>query len=134
MQYRPTQEELLLAIADFIEQDVRPQLSGDKALSFRCLIAANLARMCVLERRMEEWHDGLELAALSALGVDGAQGDEVPATKEARTDLLQSLNARLSATIADGSADPTAAAAALRTVLKGRLGVTNPRFDTEFGW
>jgi hypothetical protein len=132
MQYRPTQEELLLAIADFVEQDVRPQLT-DKALSFRCLIAANLARMCVLERRMEEWHDGLELDALRALLPDDVPV-ALPPTKEARAELLQDLNDQLAAAIRAGSADLGLAAARLRTVLKGRLGVTNPRFDTDVGW
>ena len=132
MQYRPTQEELLLAIADFIESDVRPQLD-DKALSFRCLIAANLARMCVLERRMEEWHDGVELDALRALLPDAVPA-ALPPTKEARAVLLQSLNDELAASIREGDAELTSTAAQLRTVLKGRLGVTNPRFDTDAGW
>lgn len=136
-QYRPTQEELLLAIADFIEGDIRPEVE-DKALRFRCLIAANLARMCVLERRMEEWHDGVELDGLRALAGEvpalGDVPDALPTTKEARADLLQSLNDRLAAAIRDGHADPDAALAHLRRTLKGRLGVTNPRFDTEAGW
>ena len=133
-QYRPTQEELLLAIADFIQSDIRPAID-DKALRFRCLIAANLARMCVLERRMEEWHDGIELDGLRALQADlGDVPDALPATKEARADLLQTLNDRLAAAIRDGDADVDTSLNHLRQVLKGRLGVTNPRFDTEAGW
>jgi hypothetical protein len=131
MQYRPSQEELLLAIAEFIEGDVRKELS-DPALSFRCLIAANLARMCVFERRMEEWHDGLEL--------DGVRGllDDLPAalppTKEARADLLGEINARLARALRKGFVSIDDAAPYLRDVLKGRLAVTNPRFDADFGW
>lgn len=134
MQYRPTQEELLLAIADFIEADVRPQLA-DRALAFRCLIAANLARMCVLERRMEEWHDGGELAGLRALL--GSSSDEEPATKDERTAVLERLNAELSRSIRDGDLDATQLQAArthLRRTLKGRLAITNPRFDADAGW
>ena len=134
MQYRPTQEELLMAIADFIEQDVRPQLE-DRGLAFRCLIAANLARMCVLERRMEEWHDDRELDGLCAV-LEGAP-DVAPAGKDARRDLLEGLNARLAGAIKDGSLDEDRLAAAqahLRRTLQGRLAITNPRFDADSGW
>ncbi|MCO4773088.1 MAG: hypothetical protein KDA24_23845 [Deltaproteobacteria bacterium] len=131
MQYRPTQEELLLAIADFIEGDVRPQLD-DRALSFRCLIAANLARMCVMERRMEEWHDGLELDSLRTI-LDDLPA-VLPPTKEARRDLLEQLNSRLARDVRKSRVEMEPTAAHLRTVLKGRLSVTNPRFDADFGW
>lgn len=132
MQYRPTQEELLLAVADFIERDVRPQLD-DKALGFRCLIAANLARMCVLERRMEEWHDDGELRGLRDL-LDGVP-DAAPAGKDERRELLEGLNRRLATAIRDGEMhDLDATRAHLRRTLKGRLAITNPRFDADAGW
>ncbi len=136
MQYPPTQEELLLAIADFIEADVRPQLQ-DRALSFRCLIAANLARMCVLERRMEEWHDGGELAGLRALLDSSDLPADDPTTRDDRTALLERLNAELAGRIRAGDLEPTQLAATrahLRRTLKGRLAITNPRFDTDAGW
>jgi len=135
MQYRPTQEELLLAIADFIEADVRPQLD-DRALAFRCLIAANLARMCVLERRMEEWHDSGELAGLRAL-LDGSVPADDPVGKDARRELLERLNRQLATAIRDGElqgAELDAARAHLRQTLEGRLAITNPRFDADAGW
>lgn len=131
MQYRPTQEELLLAVADFIDRDVRPELA-DRALAFRCLIAANLTRMAVLERRMEEWHDGIELDGMRAL-LDGLPSAPPP-TKDARRDLLQELNDQLARAIREGDLELSDVEGHLRIVLKGRLAVTNPRFDAELGW
>ena len=135
MQYRPSMEDLLLAVADFIESDVRPRLD-DEAMAFRCLIAANLARMTVLERRMEEWHDGLELDGMRALMPDAGAPADSPAEKDARLALLQGLNQRLADRLKAGGDEAFAGAAAahLRTVLAGRLNVTNPRFDADFGW
>lgn len=138
MQYRPTQEELLMAIADFIESDVRPQLE-DRALAFRCLIAANLARMCVLERRMEEWHDDGELGGFRDLaemmGFDGPTTG--PVSKDERRETLDALNTELARAIReDAMTDDqlTAVSKHLKRTLKGRLAITNPRFDADAGW
>lgn len=130
MDTAPSLEELLLAVADFVEQDVRPALQ-DPSLRFRALIAANLARMGVLERRMDEWHDGVELDGLRALLGEvrtGSSGDE-------RREALREANDRLAAAIRSGDGPaPEDVATHLRRVLAGELAITNPRFDTDHGW
>ena len=135
MQERPTVEELLLAVADFVEGELRPAVA-DEALAFRALIAANLARMAVLERRLEEWHDGIELDGLRVLLPDAGVPPESPPTKDARRELLEGLNQRLADRLKAGGDEAFTAAAAthLRRVLAGRLHVSNPRFDADFGW
>ena len=130
MDTAPSLEELLLAVADFVEQDVRPALQ-DPSLRFRALIAANLARMGVLERRMDEWHDGIELDGLRALLGDVPTSD----SRDERQDALRAANDRLAAAIRDGGGPAQVEVADhLRRVLAGELAITNPRFDTDHGW
>lgn len=130
MDTAPSLEELLLAVADFVEQDVRPALQ-DPSLRFRALIAANLARMGVLERRMDEWHDGVEIDGLRALLGEvrtASSGGE-------RREALREANDRLAAAIRDGDGPPQEEVAThLRRVLAGEIAITNPRFDTDHGW
>ena len=130
MDTAPSLEELLLAVADFVEQDVRPALQ-DPSLRFRALIAANLARMGVLERRMDEWHDGVELDGLRSLLGEVRPGS----TRDERREALREANDRLAAAIRDGGGPAQEDVAThLRRVLAGELAITNPRFDTDHGW
>jgi hypothetical protein len=50
MQYRPTAEELLSAIADLLEDELLPVLP--EALKHKCRVAANLARILEREQRL----------------------------------------------------------------------------------
>jgi hypothetical protein len=129
MQYRPSPETLLLALGDFLSQDVRPALQ-DKALSFRVLIAANLARVVAMELACEEGHDRAELEGLiEVLGVDESD----PVARSARRALIERLNGELARRIAKGDGDEAWLAdvlAMVKRTLKDRLSVSNPRFST----
>ena len=65
MRQTPTKEELLAAVADFLETDLRAALT-DKALAFRARIAANLLRSVALESAGEDRADRDELATFLA--------------------------------------------------------------------
>lgn len=129
MQYRPTPETLLLALGDFLATDVRPAVT-DKALNFRVLIAANLARIVAMELACEEGHDVAELTGLiELLGAD----DVDPVARSGRRAAIERLNGDLGRKIAAGGGDEAwlaAAGAMIRAALKDRLSVSNPRFST----
>ncbi len=129
MQYKPTPETLLLALAEFLAADVRPALD-DRGLSFRVLIAANLARIVAMELACEEGHDAAELTALTALlGSDL----EDPIARSGRRAAIERLNRELASKIASGEGDAAwleEVTQALRATLTDRLTVSNPRFST----
>ena len=60
MQGRPTAAELLAAVADFLESDVRRAIDGQ--VNFHARVAANVLRM--VEREL--LHDGGPTAAVDA--------------------------------------------------------------------
>jgi hypothetical protein len=93
MQYRPTAEELLSAIAELLEDELLPALP--EALKHKCRVAANLAR--ILEREQQlgpeaaaREHDRLvallasegELATLSARLAERLRTDDDPAFQD----------------------------------------------------
>lgn len=129
MQYRPSPETLLLALGDFLSKDVRPALE-DKGLSFRVLIAANLARVVAMELACEEGHDRAELEGLiGLLGVDESD----PVSRSGRRAAIERLNGELARQIAAGEGDEAWLAdvgVMLQKALKDRLSVGNPRFST----
>jgi len=129
MQYRPTPETLLLALGDFLAKDVRPAID-DAGLSFRVLIAANLARIVAMELACEEGHDRAELTGLiDVLGADEAD----PVARSARRAAIERLNRELADRIAAGEGDEAwldDVGVMVRQALKDRLSVSNPRFST----
>ena len=74
MQQRPTKTQLLQAIAKFLVAEAYPSIS-DKRLSFRMLIAANLANMVSAELESENALIEEEIApfapAVAGFGVAG---------------------------------------------------------------
>ncbi len=130
MQYKPTAETLLLALGDFLQTDVRPAIE-DRGLSFRVLIAANLARIVAMELACEEGHDASELAGLAAV-LDEPTDD--PVARSGRRAAIDKLSRRLAEKIAGGEGDEAWLSSVQEQVtrtLRDRLTVSNPRFDTS---
>lgn len=131
MQERPDKMVLLMAIARFLMEEVRPALSADPRLAFRTLIAANLASIVASELGSDADLVTRDLARLEPL----LHGDDAPdATSfEARHTLVKELTARLAARLREQDVSPEETAriaAVLLESLKAKLSVDNPRFDT----
>ena len=130
MQERPNKLALLMAISRFLVDDVRPALS-DPRLSFRALIAANLAGIVASELASEDAHVTRELDRLRAIFPEVAPA---PASFEDRRALLAALNGRLAKTLREAETAPaeiTRIARLLRETLHDKLSIDNPRFDTS---
>ncbi len=112
---RPTAAELVAAVADFLEGDVREALRPDGRLvdagqvSFHARVAANVLR--TVERELLDQTAGEVTAALGDLGFD----DE----------------AQLAAAIRAGELDGRAVEVlpCLRTLVRHRLAVAHPGYD-----
>jgi hypothetical protein len=130
MQDRPSKEALLDALAGFLLQQVRPSIA-DPGLSFRVLIAANLATVVAAEIRSEEAQDEAELARLQALlpevrATRGSTRDELHAA-------IRTLNTALCRQLRSDRIDQeqfARSAAHVKQTLLEKLAVNNPRFET----
>ena len=103
---RPTAAELVAAVAEFLDTDVRAATSG--AVNFHALVAANALR--IVERELLDETAAEPAAALAALGF----ADE----------------AELSVAIRTGDLDgrPGQVLACLRTVVGHRLAISHPGY------
>jgi Domain of unknown function (DUF6285) len=89
MQDEPTPGELTKAVADFLRNDVAPNLSGHQA--FRLRVAINMLDLVTRQLAQESDSDAAEAARLvNLLGIDGS---------------LLELNRALSEKIASGEMD-----------------------------
>ena len=106
---RPTAAELVAAVAEFIEGDVREATGGQ--VNFHARVAANVLR--TVERELLDDGEAEARAALAGLGFDDEAG--------------------LAAAIRSGGLDGRAAdvTACLRTVVRHRLAVAHPGYDSE---
>lgn len=106
---RPTADELVAAVAEFLETDVRAATSGQ--VNFHARVAANAMR--IVERELLETGSAATTAVLGDFGFD----DE----------------AQLAAAIRAGELDGRAAdvTACLRTLVRHRLAVAHPGYDSE---
>jgi hypothetical protein len=104
---RPTAAELVEAVAEFLETDVRESTSGQ--VNFHARVAANALRM--VERELLAEPDGTAREALAGLGFD----DE----------------AQLAAAIRAGRLDDRGdqVLGALRALVNDRLAVAHPRYQ-----
>jgi len=103
---RPTTAELVAAVAEFLETDVRAATDGQ--VNFHARVAANALRM--VERELLDTDESATRAALASLGAD----DE----------------AQLAAAIRAGQLDDRLAdlCACLRTVVRHRLSIAHPGY------
>jgi hypothetical protein len=111
---RPTAAELVAAVAQFLEREVRPELTG--RLAFHVKVATNALR--IVERELTGTAAGDDLASLRTLV--GADGD------------LLALNTVLANKIRAGELsgeDPALRAHLIRSAL-ARLAVDNPGYPS----
>lgn len=121
MQPRPTASEILSTVAQVIEEQIVPALSGQVQHNAR--VAANLVQIVERELRLAPAADERERAALAALlGIDGD---------------VASLRARFAADLRSGMADSAEKAAEVWPVLmagvKDELAVVKPGHDSWDG-
>lgn len=128
MRQTPTKEELLGAVADFLDGAVRPALE-DRGLAFRLRIATNLLRTVSMECVGEDAADREELQGLRWLLK--TEGDP-PADRKSLRRALRESTAQLAAGLKDGvipDGDLDSVGAHLRATLAVDLSLINPRFD-----
>lgn len=118
---RPDKETLLVAIARFLEEQVKPGLA-DPGLAYRSIVAGSVLKSIALECRDETAREERELSRLREL-----VGNEPPGTP--RREAIRLLGRKL----CDGirSRSITGARAHVLLTLRDELAVTNPRFDTR---
>jgi hypothetical protein len=74
MQDEPRPEELIKAVADFLRNDIAPQLSGHNAFTLR--VAINALDLVTRQLELEQGSDAAESARLSRLlGMQGTLGE-----------------------------------------------------------
>jgi Domain of unknown function (DUF6285) len=106
---RPIAAELVAAVAEFLETDVRAATSGQ--VNFHARVAANALR--IVGRELLDESEAESRAALAGLGL----ADE------------EELAAAIRAGEMDGRADEVTAC--LRTLVRRRLAVAHPGYDSE---
>jgi len=106
---RPLAAELVAAVAEFLETDVRDATGGQ--VNFHARVAANALR--IVERELLDESEAESRTALAGLGFP----DE------------QALAAAIRAGELDGRAD--AVIACLRTLVRRRLSVAHPGYNSE---
>jgi hypothetical protein len=106
---RPRAAELVAAVAEFLETDVREATSGQ--VNFHARVAANALR--IVERELLDEGEADCRAALAGLGF----ADE------------EELAGAIRAGEMDGRADEVTAC--LRTLVRRRLAVAHPGYDSE---
>ena len=74
MQDEPSPEELIKAVADFLRNDIAPQISGHQAFKLR--VSINALDLVARQLKLEQGSDAAELARLSQiLGTQGSLGE-----------------------------------------------------------
>ena len=74
MQDEPSPEELIKAVADFLRNDIAPQISGHQAFKLR--VSINALDLVARQLKLEQGSDAAEAARLSQiLGTQGSLGE-----------------------------------------------------------
>ena len=107
LHYKPTAAELVAAVAEFLEGEVRAETSG--AVNFHARVAANVLR--TVERELLDDTADEPRAALSALGF----GDEAALAAAIRTGAFDGRGAQV--------------VPALRALVSHRLKVAHPGYE-----
>jgi len=104
---RPTAAELVAAVAEFLDGEVRSTTTG--AVNFHALVAANALR--IVERELLDEHPDAPRAALAALGYPSEDA--------------------LAAAIRSGELDghDTDVLSCLRDLVRHRLAIAHPGYD-----
>lgn len=131
MQQRPTKTQILEAIAKFLVAEAYPSIS-DKRLTFRVLIAANLANMVAAELESEKKVIDEEIARLTDLMPDAVVSRAVAESEAERRDLLSQLHRELAERIRRrrfSEGERRRAWDQVKESLRRTLAIDNPRFD-----
>jgi Domain of unknown function (DUF6285) len=110
---RPTADELIAAVADFLEREVGPALSG--RIAFHAKVAANALR--IVERELRDGPAAAEADLARLRELTGADGT------------LPELNAMLAQRIRDGAAPAGLHDHLVRSVL-ARIAIDNPGYPS----
>jgi hypothetical protein len=74
MQDEPSPEELIKAVADFLRNDIGPQITGHQAFKLR--VSINALDLVARQLKLEQGSDAAEAARLSEiLGTQGSLGE-----------------------------------------------------------
>ncbi|HEX2634384.1 MAG TPA: DUF6285 domain-containing protein [Bradyrhizobium sp.] len=74
MQDEPSPEELIKAVADFLRNDIAPQIGGHQAFKLR--VSINALDLVARQLKLEQGSDAAEAARLSQiLGTQGSLGE-----------------------------------------------------------
>jgi hypothetical protein len=114
MQDQPTPEELIQAVADFLRNDIAPEISGHNAFKLR--VSINALDLVTRQLALEQGSDAAEAARLGRLlGEEGTLGE---------------LNRMLADRIAKGEADLQTAGLAehLWQTTMDKLAVDQPNY------
>ena len=124
MQDRPSVDELLEAVAGFLQNDVMPNTTG--RLNFHARVSGNVIQMLRRELSLEEDHCAREWAGLDTLLGPLERSASLAEWRQALVDRNQDLSSRIRAGDADAGAMHIATLAHLRAVLRDKLAVSNP--------
>ncbi len=130
MQDAPDKEAILLALAKFLDREVRPLVTEPRA-SFRVLVGAHLAFTAAMESIDEDSDVDKELDRLRRVtGDTSPKPDSLPERKRR----IVILEERLAARIREPStteAELLQIREELKKTLAAKLRVNSPRFDTR---
>ncbi len=123
MQDRPTQDELLATVAEYLEAELIPALDGP--LAYRSRVAANLVRILQREQALGAAALRREYALLCGLlGVEPERN-----AIDALADAVLELNRRVAAAIDDGTIEHERAWPVLMELARAKLAVIRPGYD-----
>jgi hypothetical protein len=128
MQDRPTEIELVEAVAQFLEEEVIP-VTTDSRLRFRLLIAINVLR--IVQRELEAGEAPLKLEWRQLISLLGRSTQAPPLSVSALRVALQELNQELCRRIRAGEAEGSWGEAVFDHVDQAgveKLRVTNPHY------
>lgn len=132
MQYEPSAEELLAAIAELLEDELLPALPD--ALKHKCRVAANLARILERQERLGPAAAARERDRLRALVADGGDTNPEDGGPDDTDDAVE-LSRRLAARIREDD-DPgfrPRAWDALVAIARDDLAIAKPGHDAWEG-
>jgi hypothetical protein len=131
VQTRPDASTLLEAVSQFLLEEIAPKLKDEKALSFRLMIAANLANIVATELKTQDDRFSHEARRLKALLPGAADESKLWSSRSHdRTEALLALEKELAARLRSGriKVDEKVIDHLVQTA-KDTLQAVNPRFE-----
>ena len=129
MHDRPTVDELLEAIGNYLVNDVMPNTQG--RVSFHARVANNTVQIIRRELQLEEAHLGREWSGLDSLLCAAPAPDVLSELRTATIERNRELVERIKVGDADDGPWKTQLLAHLRAVTLDKLLVTNPTLAEE---